>query len=149
MFSVLALAHRSRFRGTHRCGLKQEDSCNATQDHNTAFYEYGLMRDALNATGSSIYWDTHCSHDVMCLTVSVCVSMCTRHSPGRDIYFSLCGWNAWYSPVGSTLGNSWRVSGDCNQWPSVYDAIRVNQVLAANAGPGGWNVRVAGLGELW
>jgi hypothetical protein len=26
----------------------KEDSCNATQDHQTAFYEYGLMRDALN-----------------------------------------------------------------------------------------------------
>ena len=33
------------------CPLLQEDSCNATQDHQTAFYEYGLMRDALNATG--------------------------------------------------------------------------------------------------
>ena len=26
---------------------------------------------------------------------------------GRPIYFSLCGWNSWYAPVGGTLGNSW------------------------------------------
>ncbi|KAH3756477.1 glycoside hydrolase family 27 protein [Pelomyxa schiedti] len=29
----------------------KEDSCYASQDHETAFYEYGLMRDALNETG--------------------------------------------------------------------------------------------------
>eukprot|EP00038_Savillea_parva_P028759 m.66863 g.66863 ORF g.66863 m.66863 type:complete len:558 (+) comp8393_c0_seq1:219-1892(+) len=32
----------------------KEDSCSATQDHDTAFQEYGKMRDALNKTGRSI-----------------------------------------------------------------------------------------------
>jgi hypothetical protein len=33
------------------------------------------------------------------------------NATGRPIYFSLCGWNTWYSPVGYTLGNSWRIAG--------------------------------------
>jgi len=86
----------------------KEDSCNATQVHEEAFAEYGVMRDALNQTG-------------------------------RHIYFSLCGWNSWYSPVGYTLGNSWRISGDCNKWLSIVKAIIVNQALSHNAQPGGWN----------
>lgn len=35
----------------------KEDSCNATTDHEAAFYEYGLMRDAMNATGRPIFFD--------------------------------------------------------------------------------------------
>jgi alpha-galactosidase len=34
----------------------KQDSCNAPQDHPTAFHEYGLMRDGLNATGRSIFF---------------------------------------------------------------------------------------------
>jgi alpha-galactosidase len=86
----------------------KEDSCSASQDHNTAFQEYGKMRDALNATG-------------------------------RPIYFSLCGWNSWYAPVGSTLGNSWRIAGDCNSWGDVLNAIDTNANLAKYASPGSWN----------
>jgi len=86
----------------------KEDSCNAADDHNTAFQEYGTMRDALNATG-------------------------------REIYFSLCGWNSWYAPPGWSLGNSWRIAGDCNTWPNVLNAIDTNVPLAQYARPGGWN----------
>ena len=32
----------------------KEDSCHASGDHDTAFKEYGAMRDALNATGRPI-----------------------------------------------------------------------------------------------
>jgi alpha-galactosidase len=35
----------------------KEDSCYATQDHDQAFAEYALMRDSLNATGRSIFFD--------------------------------------------------------------------------------------------
>uniref|UniRef100_A0A6B2L6K9 Alpha-galactosidase n=1 Tax=Arcella intermedia TaxID=1963864 RepID=A0A6B2L6K9_9EUKA len=86
----------------------KEDSCYASGDHQTAFTQYGLMRDALNSTG-------------------------------RPIYFSLCGWNSWYSPVGWSLGNSWRIAGDCNTWPDVLNAIDTNVDLTKNAYPGGWN----------
>ena len=94
---------------------------------------------------------------------------------GREIYFSLCGalsddpftlplskhvagWASWYAPEGWSLGNSWRINGDCNQWPSVVAAIlyvckyihfampsqkstshSVNQGLSQYARPGGWN----------
>lgn len=61
------------------------------------------------------------------------------NATGRQIYFSLCGWNTWYSPVGYTLGNSWRIAGDCNEWPSVLNAIDKNAPLSVNAKPGGWN----------
>ena len=87
----------------------KEDSCNATGDHNASFSQYGLMRDALNATG-------------------------------RQIYFDLCGWSSWYAPVGSTLGNAWRVGYDVNNWAGVLNnAISVDKNLAQFAGPGGFN----------
>jgi len=86
----------------------KEDSCNAPADHETAFAQYGLMRDALNATG-------------------------------RKIYFSLCGWNSWYAPPGYSLGNSWRIAGDCNKWHDVLNAIDTNAPLTQYGGPGGWN----------
>lgn len=59
----------------------KEDSCNAPQDHATAFAQYAAMRDGLDATG-------------------------------RDTFLSLCGWNAWYSPVMRALGNSARIGPD-------------------------------------
>jgi len=34
----------------------KEDSCCGSQDHNTAFTQYGKMRDALNATGRPIFF---------------------------------------------------------------------------------------------
>jgi hypothetical protein len=34
----------------------QEDSCCGSQDHETAFAQYAMMRDALNATGRPIYF---------------------------------------------------------------------------------------------
>jgi len=61
------------------------------------------------------------------------------NSTNRPIFFSLCGWNVWYSPIGNQLGNSWRIAGDCNPWSSVLNAIDVNAPLYENAGPGGWN----------
>ena len=61
------------------------------------------------------------------------------NATGRPIYFSLCGWNSWYAPPGATLGNSWRIAGDCNAWPSILNAIKTNEPLAPDAKIGGWN----------
>eukprot|EP01102_Stenamoeba_stenopodia_P008346 TRINITY_DN2398_c0_g2_i1.p1 TRINITY_DN2398_c0_g2~~TRINITY_DN2398_c0_g2_i1.p1 ORF type:complete len:422 (+),score=74.11 TRINITY_DN2398_c0_g2_i1:58-1323(+) len=61
------------------------------------------------------------------------------NATGRPIYFSLCGWRSWYSPVGYTLGNSWRISGDCDNWQDVLIAIDTSANLSMNAKPGGWN----------
>jgi len=86
----------------------KEDSCCGTQDHPTAFAEYGLMRDALNATG-------------------------------RPVYFSLCGWNSWYAPVGYSIGNSWRIAGDGDNWPALSNCINVIAQVYNYSTPGGWN----------
>jgi len=61
------------------------------------------------------------------------------NATGREIYFSLCGWNDWYAPEGWSLGNSWRIAGDCNTWPDVLNAIDTNVPLTQFARPGGWN----------
>jgi len=86
----------------------KEDSCNATQNHEAAFWEYGLMRDAMNATG-------------------------------RPMYFDVCGWNPWYAPVGSSLGNEWRIGPDDGNWGFVIENINIDAGLAQFASPGGWN----------
>lgn len=70
----------------------KEDSCCGSQDHETAFSDYGKMRDALNKSGTAA---------------------------GRSIYFSLCGWNTWYAPKGDSLGNSWRIAGDGTNWGAL------------------------------
>ncbi|XP_065176638.1 uncharacterized protein LOC135806390 [Sycon ciliatum] len=61
------------------------------------------------------------------------------NATGRPIYFSLCGWNEWYAPVGYSLGNSWRISRDDTNWGGIITNINVNAKLAPYAGPGGWN----------
>ena len=65
--------------------------------------QYGLMRDALNATG-------------------------------RPVFFSLCGWEDWYAPVGKDLGNSWRTGQDDSNWDGVKINIDVMTNSASNLG---------------
>ena len=84
------------------------DSCCGSQDHSTAFSDYGKWRDGLNATG-------------------------------RPVYFSLCGWNTWYAPVGDSLGNSWRIAGDGTNWGALSNCINLNSKLQQYARPGAWN----------
>jgi hypothetical protein len=86
----------------------KEDSCNAPQDHPTAFAQYAAMRDGLNATG-------------------------------REIFFSLCGWEAFYSPVMRALANSARIGPDDTNWNGVLSDIDDMLALFPNGGPGGWN----------
>ena len=79
------------------------------------------------------------------------------NSTGRPIFFSLCGWNAWYAPPdpavgyggGKTLGNSWRIGPDDTSWPGVLTNIDINAALAPYAGPGGWNDPCLLLAETW
>eukprot|EP00438_Fugacium_kawagutii_P016456 Skav207246 [mRNA] locus=scaffold523:545418:553164:- [translate_table: standard] len=64
---------------------------------------------------------------------------------GRKVLFSLCGWSSWYAPVGASLGNSWRVGPDDNDWNGVLKNIDIMNGLqhyagrGPRAGPGGWN----------
>jgi len=61
------------------------------------------------------------------------------NATGRPVFFSLCGWNSWYAPVGYSLGNSWRIDGDGDNWGDLTKAINTMVGLTAYAGPGGWN----------
>ena len=93
------------------------DSCCGSQVHAEAFADYAKFRDALNATGV-------------------------------PIYFNLCGWESWYSPPdpainftgGSSLGNSWRISGDGSSYSAITATMNVLAEVAVFAGgPGGTN----------
>lgn len=52
------------------------------------------------------------------------------NASGRDVYFSLCGWNTWYAPVGDSLGNSWRIAGDGTNWGALY--VRVETFISVS-----------------
>jgi len=61
------------------------------------------------------------------------------NATGRPIYFSLCGWETWYAPVGQLLGNSWRIGPDDTNWAGVLKNIDINAEISGYSGPGGWN----------
>lgn len=61
------------------------------------------------------------------------------NSTGRHILLSLCGWNAWYAPHGSQMGNSWRIAADSDDWPHIYVAARTSEGLSQYSAPGGFN----------
>jgi len=61
------------------------------------------------------------------------------NATGRPVFFSLCGWNSWYAPVGDSLGNSWRIDGDGDNWGDLTKAINTMASLTAYSVPGGRN----------
>jgi len=61
------------------------------------------------------------------------------NATGRPIFFSLCGWNDWYAPVGQSLGNAWRTGPDDTNWDGVLQNINILADLGKYAAPGGWN----------
>jgi len=71
------------------------------------------------------------------------------NATGRPIYFSLCGWESWYAPVGYSLGNSWRIGGDNTNWPAVLNNINIDSQLTEYAHPGGWNDPCLLLGQTY
>ncbi|CAF3315848.1 unnamed protein product [Rotaria socialis] len=84
------------------------DNCNS--DGTIPEVRYPVMRDALNASGRSIFY-----------------SMCEW---GVDK-------PALWAP---NVGNSWRTTGDISdKWKSMLDNIDINNEFADKAGPGGWN----------
>ena len=91
------------------------DSCCGDQNHATAFSDYAKFRDAMNASGS-------------------------------QVWFSLCGWESWYSPPdpsigylgGASLGNSWRIAGDGDSWGALTNCMNTQAGAAPYAGMGGW-----------
>lgn len=95
----------------------KSDSCSATGDHSQAIAEYTTMSKALmKATDGK-----------------------------RPIWFALCGWNPWYSPVMQGIANSARIGPDtvCG-WPCVMTNVDNTLPLGHFAGPrdgkgGAWN----------
>ena len=63
------------------------------------------------------------------------------NATGRPIWFNLCGWNPWYSPMGMALANSWRTGPDDNPWQHIL--INMDNMAQYNlhlyAGRGGYN----------
>ena len=108
----------------------KEDSCAASQNHATAYAEYGRMRDALNATGRKIVFSLCCPP-----------KYCTGGVSNPDPALSYGG--------GTTLGNLWRIGPDDTNWAGVITNINLNAPLAKNAGPGGWNDPCLLLAEDW
>lgn len=99
----------------------KEDNCNAPNgpnDRDTALAEFGLFRDALNATGRAIYF-------------SVC-------GGGDELPWSNITWFA-KPPFGKNLANSWRIAPDCVEWLTTVRALSMVQGLERYSGPGGWN----------
>jgi alpha-galactosidase len=92
------------------------DSCCASQDHATAFGEYGKFRDALNGTGVEVWF-------------SLCGWEQWYAPPDPSVNYG----------GGSTLGNSWRIAGDGSGWGPLTNCMNVIAGVAEYSGPGGWN----------
>ena len=61
------------------------------------------------------------------------------NATGKQVWFSLCGWESWYAPVGASLGNSWRIAGDGSGWAPLTNCMNVQASVATYSGLGGWN----------
>lgn len=68
------------------------------------------------------------------------------NATGKQVWFSLCGWEDWYSPPdpslnytgGASLGNSWRIAGDGSGWGPLTNCMNTQAGAAPYAGMGGW-----------
>jgi alpha-galactosidase len=117
-------------RGTATCGKRP-----GSQDHEEidaqTYADWGVdyvKEDSCNAPGDhgSAFIQYSKMRDAL-------------NATDRPIYFSLCGWNNWYAPIGYSLGNSWRIGPDDSNWGAILKNIDINAELAVYAGPGGWN----------
>jgi hypothetical protein len=85
------------------------------------------MRDALNATGRPVYFSLcgrwPCGLKVQPAPENGSGKRGGAHisfiipSPFSSNLFNAIGWNTWYAPVGYSLGNSWRISGQLCDHP--------------------------------
>lgn len=60
------------------------------------------------------------------------------NATGRPIFFSLCGWEAWYAPMCHILGNSCRIGPDDTNWAGALKNMDDMEALSKFSGPGGW-----------
>ena len=100
----------------------KEDNCypsTGSDDKDVLFAQFGLMRDALNKTGRSIFF-------------SVCAG--GGHNPGDDITYYASDPRG-----GATLANSWRISSDIIEMQTYRMAYSFDNGLHQFAGSGGFN----------
>ena len=68
------------------------------------------------------------------------------NATGKRVWFSLCGWEEWYSPPdpainyagGASLGNSWRIAGDGSGWGPLTNCMNVIAAVSNYSGQFGW-----------
>ena len=104
------------------CDYLKEDNCHApggANNHSEAFYRFGLMRDALNATGRPVFF-------------SVC-------GGGDQAPWNSLAWMAQPPSGGAALANAWRIAPDCVEWVTTLHALSIDAGLARFSGPGGFN----------
>lgn len=65
------------------------------------------------------------------------------NATGRPIFFALCGWEPWYSPIGAALGNSFRIGPDDTNYEGLLVDIDAMASLYTHSGAGGRNECVA------
>jgi alpha-galactosidase len=93
------------------------DSCCGSQDHAVAFSDYAKWRDALNATGVSIYFN-------------LCGWAPWYAPPDPSLNYT----------GGASLGNSWRISGDGASYAAITATMNtLAQVAVFAGGPAGTN----------
>ncbi len=93
------------------------DSCCGSQDHATAFADYARFRDALNATGVSVYYN-------------LCGWNPWYAPPDPSINYT----------GGAALGNSWRISGDGASFAAITETMNIlADVAVFGGGPSGTN----------
>ena len=69
------------------------------------------------------------------------------NATGKEVWFSLCGWEEWYAPPdpsnnytgGTSLGNSWRIAGDGDSWGALTNCMNVIAAVSQYSGAGGWS----------
>jgi len=61
------------------------------------------------------------------------------NSTGRPVVHAVCGWQPWYAPVGTSIGQMWRIGRDVRDWTGVYEATRIMEQLGGYHGPNSWN----------
>ena len=119
-------------RGTNTCAGRP-GSHNYEEIDAFTYAEWGvdyLKEDSCHATGDHLeaYAEYAKMRDAL-------------NNTGRPIFFSLCGWNEWYTQIGASLGNSWRIGSDDGNWNAILSDIddNGNNPNEKYSGPGGWN----------
>jgi alpha-galactosidase len=122
-------------RGTCQCGTELYPEAPGSKDHEAQDSQW-----MVDAGADYVKEDSCCGsedHDVAFAEYGKMRD--GLNATGRRVYFSLCGWEPWYAPVGASLGNSWRIAADGKNWDALSQCVNKNAYLGQYAKPGAWN----------